>query len=779
MSSSVEVSACNTACQLSVSVYYNPDEGEEFDDFEVFAFQQGGNYRMSHFAGSTRRSSRLSPTLNAAEAGDADDDDEPLHKCQWVAAFPKQTSALNAKDTLYIAFKGTTNAVDVLMDASFLDVVSRRGNRVHSGLFCGVQDELPELLNVINTATQWLHVKRIVFCGHSLGGGYAAVAAFEFSAERDSADPLEPWPEGVGIEVVTFGSPLVFRAATKREGFVHPKGVDRVRMTHFVHNFDLVPRFFILPPSALQALIEEAPKMMGGVIVQQLASMAMKATGMNSLKISSTFDKLRKGYEALGTFVFLQSLPVAYESSTTSPFEVKSKVPTLSNLLQAHCSVVHPPVPGKIDNSTARSLLQYFPSIDPFSPTAKLVREEARAVFALKSLDDHGVFKYAAALRSLCSRPIQFAKAMMHAPRSHGDPTRVLNEPLSGFSMTPSIPPSAVPPKFPSTPWCLVSRVPGSCFANRAESIGSSGASSDLTIEVMPKGSAIAHWKAALSPLGSVMLQGLKQQGDMLRVVDAMGNRIAETTVQGRNPHGNPHLALERSGVLGYLLWECTTEQVFAQNGSSNKLLSAFANKFSAPQCYLEKDLRALYPASPLSDAYALLLHKLCFFTSGYADSSWEIYDIFGTCGTPEDRWEKSDTASSCRGCQASTFSGIPGKGKKRGWCHRCGMCFCPPCLAHHTWYLQQHNNVNAPICQKCVAAIARVEDEVIVKSRSARLYANMLALARSVMNRECRLSPADFRRVASFFEGAGGDSAVKNESAAPKAGSMFLCQKR
>jgi enhanced disease susceptibility 1 protein len=94
-----------------------------------------------------------------------------------------------------------------------------------------------------------LEGKRIIFAGHSSGGGIAILASIWLLEKcTESSTPKQLYPI-----CITFGSPLVgdstFNHALEREGWSH-------NFLHFVTSIDIVPRIMLTPLSSYQEEIQ-------------------------------------------------------------------------------------------------------------------------------------------------------------------------------------------------------------------------------------------------------------------------------------------------------------------------------------------------------------------------------------------------------------------------------------------------------------------------------------------------------------------------------------------
>eukprot|EP01062_Namystynia_karyoxenos_P058466 TRINITY_DN49_c0_g1_i3.p1 TRINITY_DN49_c0_g1~~TRINITY_DN49_c0_g1_i3.p1 ORF type:complete len:1393 (+),score=379.37 TRINITY_DN49_c0_g1_i3:596-4180(+) len=337
-----------------------------------------------------------------------------MHKSQWILAVPEPASA---SSLAYLALKGTSNTVDVLLDACVADIVTAMGARVHAGSYVGIQSELAGMMEVIATAAQDLpQLRTVVFCGHSLGGALAMVAAVELCA-----DPR--WPAALSGRCVTFGAPFVFGSAVPGGPLELPPGLRAPpRMTHLVHNFDLVPRVLNLPREAINRFCHEAAASMieqkvereipilgavvGKRIVQELRTLVSLLT--------ERLDPLRT-FRACGDFVFLVSAmcrpnvgqrsedlcgtarwgPARRTAATAVPAELSED--------------------GVPYNTAAEDLLRFMPGLCRLSPCADIHAAEASASAAW-CMKDHALHAYLAAIRHLLHVGSDWAAAAVPQP---------------------------------------------------------------------------------------------------------------------------------------------------------------------------------------------------------------------------------------------------------------------------------------------------------------------------------------------------------------------------
>eukprot|EP01065_Artemidia_motanka_P013026 TRINITY_DN17185_c0_g1_i2.p1 TRINITY_DN17185_c0_g1~~TRINITY_DN17185_c0_g1_i2.p1 ORF type:complete len:977 (+),score=210.41 TRINITY_DN17185_c0_g1_i2:168-3098(+) len=228
------------------------------------------------------------------------------HKCQWIAALraaPVQGPSFAQVDprsrvVLYIAFKGSTEGMDALIDFSVTDVETRSGARVHSGAYSGVQGELDEVLLVVGEAADRFGTRDVVFTGHSLGGMYATIACVELLSDSR-------WPAGVSGETLTFGMPAAFHAGSPGGALRLPTGLTArpPDMTNLVANFDLVPRCLGWSRQTTERVFAALPSLGGA------GSAVIKMLGWMGLGLEHCAAVLCRfgGYRPTGTYVFLAS----------------------------------------------------------------------------------------------------------------------------------------------------------------------------------------------------------------------------------------------------------------------------------------------------------------------------------------------------------------------------------------------------------------------------------------------------------------------------------------
>eukprot|EP00756_Hemistasia_phaeocysticola_P065289 Hpha_TRINITY_DN8453_c0_g1::TRINITY_DN8453_c0_g1_i1::g.34830::m.34830 len=371
------------------------------------------------------------------------------HKCQWLAAHvavPPPPGDLGGPpvvvgSALYIAFRGTHEGMDALIDFAVSDVTTTQGTRMHSGVYSGIQSELPDLLSVVTEASQSeFRTRNVIFTGHSLGGCYATAALSE-----TLSDPR--WPAGVSAECLTFGMPLIFHAGSPGGSLRLPPALARnpPPMTHIVGNFDLVPRCFGWDEKTTAAVFAEIPKLTSG---GGAAARIMGWMGVGMDRVATSMCRFG-GYRAAGTYVFVThdvKLP-----QSIGERESFSRPP--GHLFRMGVSVVHPEPSHGMLNVAAEGVLRWLPLLCASSPVPEGVR--CAGVEFLRWLPlDHGMATdYLPAIAALIREPESRRKwaSALRSPKPSETALRAreLQELLSGTQRVPQPPSPAVLKLYP------------------------------------------------------------------------------------------------------------------------------------------------------------------------------------------------------------------------------------------------------------------------------------------------------------------------------------------
>ena len=267
-----------------------------------------------------------------------------------------------ASSTLFVVFRGTADIKDVVTDINIVPVVpypdrSVGGLRVFGGawnhLCTRMLDDVVPAVRVAAAAG----IKRLIFTGHSLGGGCAILARFYMQTAGHGLAL-----EHVRMRAIAFGAPLVLSAnpsrgapGTRQEldedgaGVVQALASDVVT---FVHGKDIVPRllgpkangswagFFKANNKAARAsaagavgaaavgavatgglaataavaagaamLVKEGAKYEGGLDLNSIKAGVGKAVTVNAgtalLTVPPEYEAAACNYFAVGTYVFL------------------------------------------------------------------------------------------------------------------------------------------------------------------------------------------------------------------------------------------------------------------------------------------------------------------------------------------------------------------------------------------------------------------------------------------------------------------------------------------
>ena len=169
---------------------------------------------------------------------------------QWITARCLTSRAL------YIAFRGTYDLGDVAISTGFAPgFEAQHCVGVHSGIASVLTDPHNNVIEQIDSKLKELCARTvpIVLCGHSLGGGYAQVAAchlvhmgWKVAAVRTfgSLHPLAPFPGSSRVSCFRklFPSLIMSRCDVKCKWTL-----DKLIpvMQHYVHAWDPIPRVLV------------------------------------------------------------------------------------------------------------------------------------------------------------------------------------------------------------------------------------------------------------------------------------------------------------------------------------------------------------------------------------------------------------------------------------------------------------------------------------------------------------------------------------------------------
>jgi len=131
---------------------------------------------------------------------------------------------------VHVVFKGTSEAMDAVIDMSALPLYGcSHGLGVHCGMWAALRQRSPEADIIRHKVQSELQAsyKKLVFCGHSLGGGYALLTGLHFLELSEEVDA-----------VITFGAPQVIVPESSSELWRQLREITR----QFVNSYDIVPR---------------------------------------------------------------------------------------------------------------------------------------------------------------------------------------------------------------------------------------------------------------------------------------------------------------------------------------------------------------------------------------------------------------------------------------------------------------------------------------------------------------------------------------------------------
>mmetsp|Transcript_19324 Transcript_19324/g.30216 ORF Transcript_19324/g.30216 Transcript_19324/m.30216 type:complete len:243 (+) Transcript_19324:195-923(+) len=163
-----------------------------------------------------------------------------------------------------VVYRGTWSVTDAVLDLAVAPVRSGSGVSVHGGMQMGMAHSEEEVHHAVQRALHQLEGARLIFTGHSYGGGCALLLRLHvLHAEHW----LETLKSVQSVEAVTFGACHVFGNCT-------PEGAELLEEVHrttrcYVHQGDVVPR--LLGPKSGQLLTmmwpgQDRGKELGGAV---------------------------------------------------------------------------------------------------------------------------------------------------------------------------------------------------------------------------------------------------------------------------------------------------------------------------------------------------------------------------------------------------------------------------------------------------------------------------------------------------------------------------------
>ena len=274
--------------------------------------------------------------------------------------------------TLYVAFRGTKNFADVSADLSFLLQLSTPNGRVHRGFAARAESLQGPALLALCRSERGLPgprkpVKRVVLCGHSLGGAVASIAMLRTRLHLEISGAYVTSTSTIrgqstslqcdDVVCVTFGAPWwcdaqVRKAITTRgwtSGFLH-----------FVDFADPVPKLM-----RLQATFDSLEADVG--IVQQATEAIAAALGALDKKaelVVSAFQLVRKAIK--GAKKVVKAVVSPYVPVGTFYDGTRDRVSTGGTRVMAAWQAMHSAKNVKLraDNAARHEMLRsYLPSV--------------------------------------------------------------------------------------------------------------------------------------------------------------------------------------------------------------------------------------------------------------------------------------------------------------------------------------------------------------------------------------------------------------------------------
>ena len=221
-----------------------------------------------------------------------------LHSTQKASTkSPVQWLLARSGDVLYLAFRGTDDPQDLLIDLGAVPDDRRfqdLGLGVHSGIAHSLEQEGDQADNVVNEVIQALDTHRapgeqLVLCGHSLGGGYAQVMAVHLLSRKVILSAVH-----------TFGAPHVLTPSKAGASQTFRKSLDAITK-HWVQQWDPVPRI----PLCRNWLVDVLPRLKTEVGFGIRLGIAQKHIQELQKKYQTAHGRLLEKYDVVGQLLLV------------------------------------------------------------------------------------------------------------------------------------------------------------------------------------------------------------------------------------------------------------------------------------------------------------------------------------------------------------------------------------------------------------------------------------------------------------------------------------------
>ena len=150
---------------------------------------------------------------------------------QWMLV-----KSLKKENTFYLVFKGTSNAIDCIVDVGMMPLFEKSMNcTVYASMYAALQSQFHKIEQSLHKHINQNNTNNIIICGHSLGGGYALLTLghiFSSHFYKKNKNILN-------IKCITFGSILPYGKDIKKSSLyplIHQNTIN------FIYEMDYIPR---------------------------------------------------------------------------------------------------------------------------------------------------------------------------------------------------------------------------------------------------------------------------------------------------------------------------------------------------------------------------------------------------------------------------------------------------------------------------------------------------------------------------------------------------------
>eukprot|EP00096_Caligus_rogercresseyi_P014432 TRINITY_DN6951_c0_g1_i1.p1 TRINITY_DN6951_c0_g1~~TRINITY_DN6951_c0_g1_i1.p1 ORF type:complete len:447 (+),score=130.29 TRINITY_DN6951_c0_g1_i1:70-1410(+) len=237
---------------LLVALFYKVADFREepclpdFSDLKSDEFMEAK--KIGRFAVRIYSASLLSSKSKIAKALDVEE--ENIRYISWIDTAAEDSHhpkfvIFQEDDSLFLVIRGTFSVTDVTLDLVCSDrKVDSLNGYAHLGIYEGAEKILAKSLPFINESLE--SIKRVVLCGHSLGGGSSELIAMELIQRFEKEGR-----EDIQVTCIALAPPPVFRSEVSLPSRVK----DAIKI--FINTCDIVPSLSLATVALFISILRE------------------------------------------------------------------------------------------------------------------------------------------------------------------------------------------------------------------------------------------------------------------------------------------------------------------------------------------------------------------------------------------------------------------------------------------------------------------------------------------------------------------------------------------